>query len=247
MHAAPTSMSCLVPLEGRLGPSWLTDQAVEVASTFGLTLHGLRTRKGSEGDRAQWAFEERCAARQVPCKVVFGIRRSQRHAAMTEVGFVMAAWAPSSGGPLAFLRSPVLSLVRHAVRPVWVARPGDQVPRHLTVAFHGQRKAFHAVAQTAALALAWQIPADILVVGNRRDVTDHDALIAREELLFRGVRDRRTFYEQGVAGERLARVTTPSSLLVMGGAGDGPVFGFGVSTVVRVVLKDARGPVLLCP
>jgi len=167
--------------------------------------------------------------------------------AMEHVDLVMAAWVPGADSPLGFLTSTFYAVLRHTVRPVWVARPGDQVPQDLIVAFHGQRKAFHAVAQAAVLARAWKLPVDILVVGDSQDITDHDALIARGELLARRVSDRSTFYEQGGAEERLISVTSPTRLLVMGGAGDGPFFGFAVSPVVRDVLRGAQGPVLLCP
>ena len=247
-RASSEPLTALLPLDGRIGPEWLTGQAVDLARTHALTLLGLGTARS--GDRAGLeAWTARCRAAGATCEARErpGRRASQVLAASGEADFVLLAQPSGVAGPLGALSSTFGTVLRQATRPLWVAHSGATPPQALTVAFHGQRGGFHAVAQAARFAHAWGLPVDLLVVAQGQDINDHDVLIGQQELRARGVIERRTRYERGVPGEVLAGVCAPDHLLVMGGAGDGPLFGLIASSTVRGVLRGAGGPVLLCP
>lgn len=240
-------LTYLVPLDGRVGPTWVTDQAIKLARAHGGTVLGLSTLQGSAAQDDLHSFQERCriagiagTGLHLPGPRFQGIMEASQRADL-----VMVAWTAESARILDF--STFGALVRHATCPVWIAPPSGRVPTELTVAFHGQRKAFHAIAQAAKLAHTWQLPVDTLVVAEGPDINDHDTLIARQELRARNVIERHSRYERGVTGEILAAVTSPDHLLIMGGAGDGPFFGLTLSRIVRQVLRLPRGPVLICP
>ncbi|PYE54192.1 universal stress protein [Deinococcus yavapaiensis] len=145
--------------------------------------------------------------------------------------------------------SPLETLLRRTTVPVWVCAGESSVPSALTLAFHGQRKAYHAAEVAAHLALAHDLPVDVLVVreDDEDEVDEGDVQLAREELLARQVRTRDVFLESGDSARVLAAHTRPERLLVMGSYGDGSLLGFKLGHTVDAVLNGARGPVLLCP
>ncbi|MBZ9715413.1 universal stress protein [Deinococcus multiflagellatus] len=243
----PSRLSYLVPLDGRIGPSWVVDQAIELAQLSGGQLLGVSTLSPEAAPPVLDSFAQRSQQARVPYESfrASGSRSQALGHLMPRVDMVMVAWFPRALRTFGF--STLDRVIRHATRPIWLAQETDQVPTGLTVAFHGQRKAFHAVRHAARLAQAWQRPVDLLVVAEGRDIDDHDVLIARQELLAQGIAERESRYEQGDTGQVLAGVTAADQLLVMGGAGGGHLFGLTVSRVVQQVLKSPRGPVLICP
>lgn len=153
------------------------------------------------------------------------------------------------GHPHVLGESPLETLLRRSTVPVWAHVGPVDVPSSLTLAFHGQRKAYHAAELAAHLARAHDLPVDVLVVreANEDEVDEGDVQLAREELLVRHVRTREVFLESGDPAGVLAGHARPGALLVMGSYGDGSLLGFKLGRTVDAALRAARGPLLLCP
>lgn len=153
------------------------------------------------------------------------------------------------GHPHVLGESRLETLLRRSTVPVWAHVGADDVPSSLTLAFHGQRKAYHAAELAAHLSRAHDLPVDVLVVreATEDEVDEGDVGLAREELLVRQVRTREVFLESGDPAAVLAAHTRPDALLVMGSYGDGSLLGFKLGRTVDAALRAARGPMLLCP
>jgi|GEM_PF-6958074 len=249
MTETPAPQRVLLPLDGSPAGERLVRQAVAVASARHLTLEGV-TGNGASADAAE-TFARACReagvtgeARPVEGSVTRALLARAPHCSL-----VMMTGERHAPTTHVLTESPLETVARHTPVPVWVAHPEARPPERLVVAFHGERKAYHAVEIAANLALAWCLPVSILVVAEdgAEDVNEQDVNLAREELYVRKVHETEAFYERGDPTTVLARHTDAGTLLVMGSYGDVTLLGFKFGRTVNGVIMHARGPLLLCP
>ena len=246
----------LVPVSGEeIGWNAL-DQALELVRCERARLRGLHivpseAQKESEQARAvQAEFNRRCEAAGVPGSLVVEAGKVARQivdrARWADLVVVSLAHPPAVQ-PIARLSSGFRTLLLRCPRPV-LAVPGAFSPlRHALLAYDGSPKAREALFVSTYLAGQWRMELSVVSVLDGERVTPDTPTQAKEYLETHGV-PAAFVQARGPVAEAILETAEEQGcdLILMGGYGHSPVMEAMLGSVVDLVLRASRQPVLIC-
>jgi len=246
----------LVPINGQENGWNALEQALIIARREGSQVQGMHVVPTyADPDHPKTApirehFEKRCQEAGIPGSLHFLKGNIARvigsRAAWSDLVVVNLAY-PSSPRPLMKLSSGFRILVQRCPRPILVVPQRVSELRSALLAYDGSPKAQEALYVAVYLSGQWQIPLNVLIVGDEREKTLQATHQAQSYLEEHGIQANIN-QEQGplVPLILLTAEEKDCDLIIMGGYGDPPLVKFLLESVVDQVLIRSRKPMLLC-
>lgn len=235
--------------------SWRAlDQAVRIAKLEGGNLRGLHViREGDEEAQlkvVQQKFEECVGAAGVEGRLVVEKgevrKRIERRSRWSDLA-VLHLLHPPGEKAAERLRSGLRELIQRIPRPLLLV-PKYSEMRHALLAFDGSRKATEALYIAAYLQKSWGI--GLTVVTSDEGDEGRAKTVQASARAYLSQRGREADYRLivGEAGESILATAKEvgCDFILMGGYGATPLVEMVIGSAVDRVLREFKGPVLLC-
>ena len=235
--------------------SWRAlDQAIHIANLEGSQLRGLHIVRPDDNTEklkiVQEKFQERVNAAKIEGKLVVEEgqvrKRIERRSRWSDLA-VLHMLHPPGSRPAERLRSGLRELIQRIPRPLLLV-PKFSEMQHALLAYDGSRKATEALYIAAYLQKSWGINLTIVTsqeenLGKANEIQ----FAAKHYLKKRGIT---ATYEikKGKAGESILETAKErgSDFVLMGGYGASPLVEMVIGSAVDLVLREFKGPVLIC-
>ncbi len=244
----------LVAISGE-DDSWRAlEQALRIAKNEDGNLRGLHVvREGDDAKKLKAVrekFDERVREARVEGRLVVekgSVRRNIELRSRWSDVAVLPLLHPPEEGVARRLRSGLREVIQRIPRPLLLV-PQYSEMQHALLAFDGSRKATEALYIAAYLQKNWGIKLSVLTshIGNEKKALERQKPVRR----YFEQRDIQAEFEicEGRSGEYILKVAQKKAcdLLLMGGYGAKPLVEMVVGSSVDRVLREFKGPVLLC-
>jgi nucleotide-binding universal stress UspA family protein len=251
----PLFADILVPISGEVEGWYALEMAIAVAQREDSRILGLHVvsaaaqRESAAVQAIKAEFERRCQAAGILGNLVIEggqvVRQICDRASWADL-IVMYPANPPGSKLLSRLSSGSRTVIYRSCRPVLTVPGPATAPQRALLAYDGSPKAKEALFVAAYLASKWQISLVVLNVVEADADTDRLAE-AQHYLETRGV--EATF--MSVGGNVPAAILTIAAdeacdLIIMGGYGMRPIREIVLGSMVDLVLRESRQPILIC-
>jgi nucleotide-binding universal stress UspA family protein len=235
--------------------SWgALDQAIRIAKREGGKVRGLHIQREGEREKTlrsvRKGFEERIKEAGIEGKLVVekgevskSIERRSRWSDLA----VLHLLHPPGDKPADRLRSGLRELIQRIPRPLMLVARSSHM-EHALLAFDGSRKSKEALYLAAYVAKTWKIKLTVFsgVAGDEKEAIEIQEE-AMQYLADRGV-ETNGIAMGTTAKESLLKTAKKNKcdLILMGGYGAAPLVEVVIGSTVDLVLREFKGPVLIC-